>query len=65
MEDQFKTSAIAFQSFEEFFTEYQNELDVATRNRVFNSARHIAESVRRINKSELGYLVKLKTLMNI
>jgi hypothetical protein len=65
MEDSDETSENAFQSFELFYKENEAAIDHPTRNRIFNSARHIAESVRKINQEELNYLVRLKNLMQI
>jgi hypothetical protein len=65
MEDSDETSENAFQSFELFYKEYESAIDHPTRNRIFNSARHIAESVRKINRDELAYLIRLKDLMKI
>lgn len=65
MEDASETAENAYQSFETFFRENQGRIDEHTRQRIFNSARHIAESVRKINKDELAYLVRLKNLMNV
>ena len=65
MEDAFETAENAYQSFEAFFTDKEKEIDEHTRKRIFNSARHIAESIRGINQEELHYLVKLKELMKI
>jgi len=65
MEDNDEPAESAYQSFEAFFQEFGMEIDSPTRHRIFNSARHIAEGMRKINKSELGYLVRLKKLMNV
>lgn len=65
MEDQYESSDTAFDSFADFFRGNQQHIDTATRKRIFNSARHIAESARKINKQELEYLVKLKEMMKI
>lgn len=65
MEEEFETSEHAFQSFEEYFLGHARDIDEPTRHRIFNSARHIAESMRRINREELRYLVRLKELMKI
>ncbi len=65
MEDNYESAEVAYQSFENYFTEYEREIDTDTRKRIFNSARHIAESVRKINHPELDYLVRLKKLLNI
>ncbi|HMU46226.1 MAG TPA: hypothetical protein PKC72_07660 [Chitinophagaceae bacterium] len=65
MEDQIESPHNAFDSFVDFFKENQDKIDPSTRRRIFNSARHIAESTRKINKHELEYLVKLKELMKV
>lgn len=65
MEEEFETSAHAYASYEEYFRDHESEIDEHTRRRIFNSARHIAESMRKINREELRYLVKLKELMGI
>ncbi|HWR32185.1 MAG TPA: hypothetical protein VN451_01560 [Chitinophagaceae bacterium] len=65
MEDAAETPANAFQSFETFFIEKEKDIDELTRKRIFNSARHIAESIRGINHEELRYLVRLKELMKV
>lgn len=65
MEDNDETAESAYQSFESFFKEYEKEIDHPTRTRIFNSARHIAEGVRKINQDELAYLVRLKKLLAV
>lgn len=65
MEDASETAENAYRSFETFFLEKRDQIDEPTRNRIFNSARHIAESMRGINHEELQYLLKLKELMKI
>ncbi|MBK9380165.1 MAG: hypothetical protein IPN39_02390 [Chitinophagaceae bacterium] len=65
MEDEFETAENAFLSFVRFFKENENEIDIANRIKIFNSARHIAESVRKINADELGYLLRLKEMMKL
>ncbi len=65
MEDNDETAEAAYQAFEIFFKENQGEIDIPTRNRIFNSARHIAEGMRKINREELEYLVRLKKLLNV
>lgn len=65
MEDKFETAENAFLSFVRFFKENENEIDIANRIKIFNSARHIAESVRKINADELGYLLRLKEMMKL
>lgn len=63
MEDMAETAENAFESFEVYFKENKERIDQQTRTRIFNSARHIAEGVRKINKEELTYLMRLKELM--
>ncbi|MBI1343697.1 MAG: hypothetical protein GC171_12245 [Terrimonas sp.] len=65
MEEAFESAAHAFDAFENYFLENEKDFDPATRKRIFNSARHIAESVRKINHEELDLLVRLKKLLNI
>lgn len=65
MEDAFESSEAAYNAFEDYFRDNEKDIDMATRKKVFNSARHIAESVRKINNPELDYLVRLKQLMKI
>lgn len=65
MEDISEIPENAYQSFENFFMEKESQIDEPTRKRIFNSARHIAESVRGINRSELQYLMKLKELLKV
>ncbi len=65
MEDASETAENAYRSFETFFREREKEIDELTRKRIFNSARHIAESIRGINQEELRYLMKLKDLLKI
>lgn len=65
MEDNDISAEIAFRSFQDFFQEEEANIDLPTRHRIFNSARHIAEGVRKINQSELLYLMRLKKLMKI
>lgn len=65
MEDEFESAENAFVSFENFFTENEKEIDQASRVKIFNSARHIAESVRKINADELVYLVRLKKILKL
>jgi len=65
MEDNDETAANAFESFEIYFRDNEPNIDKPTRTRIFNSARHIAEGVRKINQEELGYLVRLKDLIKI
>lgn len=63
MEENTESADDAFDSFVSFFKENQKNIDAGTRRRIFNSSRHIAESIRKINQEELEYLVKLKELM--
>ncbi|MBK6938035.1 MAG: hypothetical protein IPH18_15000 [Chitinophagaceae bacterium] len=65
MEDDGESSETAYSRFETFFTEFASQIDIASRHAIFNSARHIAECIRKINTAELGYLVRLKKLMNL
>lgn len=65
MEDNDEPAEKAYLLFESFFKEKQDEIDTLTRQRIFNSARHIAECMRKINRDELKYLVRLKELMKI
>ncbi len=65
MEDLSETPDKAFESFVSYFRENERMLDEATKIRIFNSARHIAESVRKINTAELDYLVQLKKLLKV
>jgi hypothetical protein len=65
MEDKGETAENAFLAFESFFNDNLELIDEPTRHRIFNSARHIAESVRKINHEELAYLVRLKKLLEI
>lgn len=63
MEDEMASAADAFRSFEDYFVENKNEIDDITRKRIFNSAKHIAESVHKINIAEHKYLNQLKKLL--
>lgn len=65
LEDESVSAETAFSLFESFFRMHEKEFDSASRIRIFNSARHIAESVRKINHDELQYLVRLKSLMQL
>lgn len=65
MEDNSELAETAYQAFESFYREKKDEIDEHTRTRIFNSARHIAESVRKINHEELSYLVRLKQLLEL
>mgnify|MGYP003415307297 FL=1 len=65
MEDNDEPAETAYQAFETFFNENKEQIDEHTRTRIFNSARHIAEGMRKINQEELEYLVRLKKLLNI
>lgn len=65
MEDKSESAADAFDSFETYFNEYGAGFDQQTKIMIFNSARHIAESVRKINQNELVYLLRLKELLNV
>ncbi|MBI3138581.1 MAG: hypothetical protein HYZ15_08360 [Sphingobacteriales bacterium] len=65
MEEEAATSENAYNLFERYFKENEKEFDQSSRVKIFNSARHIAESVRKINHEELIYLVRLKELLKI
>jgi len=65
MEDNDEPAEDAYQAFETYFKENHAEIDLPTRSRIFNSARHVAEGVRKINQEELGYLLRLKKLLNV
>lgn len=65
MEDNNEPAEDAFRSFEMYFRENEEKIDTRTRTRIFSSARHIAEVVRKINKDELAYLMRLKELMKV
>lgn len=65
LEDDFVTAENAYTLFESYFIDHEKEIDSACRVKIFNSARHIAESVRKINHEELSYLIRLKTLMKL
>ena len=65
LEDNNEPAEKAYKLFETFFLENRDEIDMNTRHRILNSARHIAESMRKINKEELKYLMRLKDLMQI
>ncbi|MBS1621494.1 MAG: hypothetical protein JST10_11905 [Bacteroidetes bacterium] len=65
MEDEMATAADSFRSFEDYFNETGSEIDDITRKRIFNSAKHIAESTRKINISEHHFLNRLKKLLNL
>jgi hypothetical protein len=65
LEDDFVTAENAFLLFEQYFRDNEKEIDSSCRIKIFNSARHIAESVRKINHEELNYLVRLKELMQL
>ena len=63
MEDQMASAKDAFRSFQDYFVENKKEIDVLTRKRIFNSAKHIAENVHKINAAEHRYLDRLKKLL--
>lgn len=65
MEENYETSEHAYRAFQHFFLENEKEIDSETRRKIFSSARHIAESVRKINHPELEYLVRLKELLKV
>ena len=63
MEDQMASAKDAFRSFQDYFSENKKEIDAITRKRIFNSAKHIAENVHKINASEHRYLERLRKLL--
>lgn len=63
MEDQMASARDAFRSFQDYFSENKKEIDELTRKRIFNSAKHIAESVHKINAAEHRYLDRLRKLL--
>jgi hypothetical protein len=63
MEEQMATAKEAYKSFEDYFIEFKDNIDQPTRKRIFNSAKHIAESIHKVNVAEHRYLDKLKKLM--
>ena len=63
MEEQMASAKEAYRSFEDYFKEFKNQIDQPTRKRIFNSAKHIAESVHKINAAEHRYLDRLKRLI--
>jgi hypothetical protein len=65
MEEEHETSENAFSSFEQYYLENERGIDIDTRHKIFVSARHIAESVRKINSAELSYLMRIKKLLKI
>ena len=65
MEDEMVPAETAYQSFEYYFEENENHIDELTRKQIFNSARHIAECVRKVNVTEHKYLSRLKKLMKM
>lgn len=65
MEDEMTPAEDAFRSFSDYFSDNEKEFDKQTRKRIFNSATHIAETVRKINVAEHKYLSRLKKLMKI
>lgn len=65
MEDNDVPAAEAYASFAEWFSENEQAIDLHTRQRIFSSARHVAEGIRKINRQELAILVQLKELMKI
>lgn len=65
MEDESVSAETAYSRFENFFNENNRQIDLSLRKTIFGSARHIAESVRKINANELSYLVRLKKLMSL
>ena len=65
LEDDAVTAEYAYQLFETYYLANEKNFDVASRIKIFNSARHIAECVRKINHEELNYLVRLKALLKL
>ncbi|HEX7844679.1 MAG TPA: hypothetical protein VF476_02700 [Chitinophagaceae bacterium] len=65
LEENIAGAAEAWEMFEAYFNETEKGIDHHTRVRIFNSARHIAEAVRKINEEELEYMVKLKKLLGV
>lgn len=65
MEDESVSAETAYSRFELFFSEFDSQINNTTRHIIFNSARHIAECVRKINTAELDYLMRLKKLMKV
>ena len=65
MEDAFETPGHAYESFELYFKDNEKHIDKHTRQKIFNSARHIAESFRKINVPELNYVMRLKKLLDV
>lgn len=64
MEEEMASAEDGYSSFEDYFKENKTEIDTLTRKRIFNSAKHIAESVHKINIPENKYLARLKKLLN-
>ena len=65
MEEEMVPAEKAYQSFKDYFEENEKQIDGLTRKRIFNSAIHIAESVRKVNSAEHKYLSRLKKLMEV
>ncbi len=65
LEDGMVSAEEAYGAFEEYFRDHQQDIDTQTRVRIFNSVRHIAEAIRKINKEEVEYLVRLKKLLSV
>ncbi|HOZ68101.1 MAG TPA: hypothetical protein PLU11_09900 [Chitinophagaceae bacterium] len=65
LEDDAVTAENAYQLFETYYLGNEKNFDAASRIKIFNSARHIAECVRKINHEELNYLVRLKALLKL
>jgi hypothetical protein len=65
MEEEMAPAEDAYRSFADYFKENEMQIDKLTRKRIFNSACHIAESVRKINITEHKYLNRLKKLMAV
>ena len=65
MEDEMVSAEDAYKSFEDYFEESKKQIDQPTRKRIYNSALHIAESIRKVNVAEHKYLIRLKKLMKM
>lgn len=65
LEDDAVSAENAYRLFESYFRRHEDEIDTSSRVKIFNSARHIAESVRKINHDELNYLLRLKSLLKL
>lgn len=65
LEDAAVPAGLAYQHFEQYYSAHRSEFSLNSRIKIFNSARHIAECVRKINDRELALLVKLKSLLQV